>query len=54
SGEGVTHAEVLEVFARNVDRLRTVLFKALESLPTTRNCPCAHALDDLETGLPGV
>ncbi|MEV7215529.1 S-methyl-5'-thioadenosine phosphorylase [Kitasatospora cineracea] len=54
SGEGVTHTEVLEVFARNVDRLRTVLFKALESLPTTRNCPCAHALDDLETGLPGV
>ncbi|MFJ5885502.1 5'-methylthioadenosine phosphorylase, partial [Kitasatospora cineracea] len=54
SGEGVTHAEVLEVFARNVDRLRTVLFKALESLPTTRNCPCAHALDGLVTGLPGV
>ncbi|MFE2346227.1 S-methyl-5'-thioadenosine phosphorylase [Kitasatospora cineracea] len=54
TGEGVTHAEVLEVFARNVDRLRTVLFEALESLPTTRDCPCSHALDDLETGLPGV
>ncbi|GAA2124883.1 hypothetical protein GCM10009759_76740 [Kitasatospora saccharophila] len=54
SGEGVTHAEVLEVFARNVDRLRTVLFKALESLPAARDCTCSHALDDLETGLPGV
>ncbi|RPE27725.1 S-methyl-5'-thioadenosine phosphorylase [Kitasatospora cineracea] len=54
SGEGVTHAEVLEVFARNVDRLRTVLFKALESLPATRDCPCSHALDGLVTGLAGV
>ncbi|BFV60815.1 S-methyl-5'-thioadenosine phosphorylase [Kitasatospora sp. CMC57] len=54
SGEGVTHAEVLEVFGRNVDRLRTVLFKALESLPAARDCLCSHALDGLETGLPGV
>ncbi|KDN87944.1 S-methyl-5'-thioadenosine phosphorylase [Kitasatospora cheerisanensis] len=54
TGEGVTHAEVLEVFARNVDRLRTVLFKALESLPATRDCLCSHVLDGLETGLPGV
>ncbi|MFJ3792875.1 S-methyl-5'-thioadenosine phosphorylase [Kitasatospora sp. NPDC090091] len=54
SGAGVTHTEVLEVFARNVDRLRTVLFKALESLPATRDCVCPHALDGLTTGLPGV
>ncbi|MEV7354855.1 S-methyl-5'-thioadenosine phosphorylase [Kitasatospora sp. NPDC091276] len=54
SGEGVTHAEVLEVFAGNVDRLRTVLFKALESLPVARDCVCSHALDGLTTGLPGV
>ncbi|GAA2124011.1 hypothetical protein GCM10009759_75470 [Kitasatospora saccharophila] len=54
SGEGVTHAEVLEVFARNVDRLRTVLFKALESLPAARDCTCSHALDGLVTGLAGV
>ncbi|MEV7930278.1 S-methyl-5'-thioadenosine phosphorylase [Kitasatospora sp. NPDC088779] len=54
SGEGVTHAEVLEVFAGNVDRLRTVLFKALESLPAVRDCVCSHALDGLTTGLPGV
>ncbi|MEV8094501.1 S-methyl-5'-thioadenosine phosphorylase [Kitasatospora sp. NPDC085879] len=54
TGEGVTHAEVLEVFARNVDRLRTVLFKALADLPAARDCVCSHALDGLETGLAGV
>ncbi|MFE0464957.1 S-methyl-5'-thioadenosine phosphorylase [Kitasatospora sp. NPDC058965] len=54
SGEGVTHGEVLEVFARNVDRLRTVLFTAVERLPAVRECPCGHALDGLGTGLPGV
>ncbi|MFC9327023.1 S-methyl-5'-thioadenosine phosphorylase [Kitasatospora sp. NPDC057015] len=54
SGAGVTHGEVLAEFARNVDRLRTVLFKALESLPGTRECACTHALDGLSTGLAGV
>lgn len=54
SGEGVTHAEVLAVFARNVERLRTVLFKTIGLLPTERACPCGHALDGLTTGLPGV
>ncbi|MCX4751334.1 S-methyl-5'-thioadenosine phosphorylase [Kitasatospora sp. NBC_01287] len=54
SGEGVTHAEVLAEFARNVDRLRGVLFQALEGLPATRDCVCSHALDGLTTGLPGV
>ncbi|GAB2724438.1 S-methyl-5'-thioadenosine phosphorylase [Kitasatospora kifunensis] len=54
SGQGVTHTEVLEVFARNVERLRTVLFKALESLPVTRDCLCARALDGLTTGLEDV
>ncbi|WP_431683041.1 S-methyl-5'-thioadenosine phosphorylase [Kitasatospora sp. KL5] len=54
SGEGVTHAEVLAEFARNVERLRAVLFKAVELLPVERACPCAHALDGLTTGLPGV
>ncbi|MFJ8433857.1 S-methyl-5'-thioadenosine phosphorylase [Kitasatospora sp. NPDC094019] len=54
SGAGVTHGEVLEEFARNVDRLRTVLFKAVECLPAVRECTCPHALDGLTTGLPGV
>ncbi|MFF9640944.1 nucleoside phosphorylase-I family protein [Kitasatospora aureofaciens] len=54
AGDGVTHAEVLEVFAGNVDRLRTVLFKALGRLPAERDCGCSHALDGVATGLPGV
>ncbi|MFF7636006.1 S-methyl-5'-thioadenosine phosphorylase [Kitasatospora sp. NPDC008050] len=54
SGQGVTHAEVLAEFARNVERLRGVLLKALEGLPAVRGCVCSHALDGLATGLPGV
>ncbi|MEU4297786.1 S-methyl-5'-thioadenosine phosphorylase [Kitasatospora aureofaciens] len=53
AGEGVTQAEVLKVFAGSVDRLRTVLFKAIGMLPADRACVCSHALDGLTTGLPG-
>jgi 5'-methylthioadenosine phosphorylase len=54
AGEGVTHEEVLAVFAQNVDRLRTVLFEVVAGLPdgSKRDCVCAHALDGLRTGLP--
>jgi 5'-methylthioadenosine phosphorylase len=51
TGEGVTHEEVLQVFAGNVDRLRGVLFDVIKALPTERDCLCAHALDGLDTGL---
>jgi 5'-methylthioadenosine phosphorylase len=51
AGEGVTHAEVLRVFAENVDRLRKVLFDVIAALPSDRACPCPRALDGLETGL---
>ncbi|WP_370147706.1 S-methyl-5'-thioadenosine phosphorylase [Streptacidiphilus sp. EB129] len=53
TGEGVTHAEVLRVFAGSIDRLRGVLFSAVAGLPVTaeRDCVCSHALDGLETGL---
>ncbi|MEI7029392.1 S-methyl-5'-thioadenosine phosphorylase [Streptomyces pratensis] len=53
AGEGVSHEEVLQVFAANVDRLRTVLFDAVTGLPRTetRNCTCAHSLDGIETGI---
>ena len=47
SGEGVTHNEVLEVFARNVDRLKTLLVGVLPALPRERTCPCGSALDGL-------
>lgn len=45
AGEGVTHHEVLEVFARSVDRLRNLLEATITALPTSRGCPCGHALD---------
>ncbi len=47
-GEGVTHAEVLEVFAQNVARLRGLLMTVIENLPEKRTCPCPSALDGLK------
>ncbi len=54
TGEGVSHEEVLRVFAANVDRLRTVLFDVVGALPAGdgRDCLCAHALDGVDTGVP--
>jgi 5'-methylthioadenosine phosphorylase len=45
SGEGVTHAEVLEVFARNVERLKALLGAVVPAMPTDDECSCRHALD---------
>jgi 5'-methylthioadenosine phosphorylase len=47
-GEGVTHAEVLEVFGENVGRLRGVVAAAIERLPADRDCPCPDALDGIK------
>jgi 5'-methylthioadenosine phosphorylase len=47
-GEGVTHAEVLEVFAQNVPRLRQLVEKIIEGLPLQRDCPCPDALDGIK------
>ncbi|MFI9720550.1 S-methyl-5'-thioadenosine phosphorylase [Streptomyces sp. NPDC052396] len=48
TGEGVTHEEVLKVFAENVSRLREVLFDAVGALPAgeERDCLCvpSHTL----------
>ncbi|KNB50269.1 S-methyl-5'-thioadenosine phosphorylase [Streptomyces caatingaensis] len=53
TGDGVTHEEVLRVFAANVERLRGVLFDVVGVLPGNedRGCPCAGALDGLELGI---
>ncbi|MEC4015272.1 S-methyl-5'-thioadenosine phosphorylase [Streptomyces sp. H27-D2] len=53
SGEGVSHEEVLKVFASNVGRLRDVLFDAVGTLPATeaRDCLCATAVDGMELGI---
>jgi len=38
----VTHEQVLEVFARNIDRLRDVLQRALAAVPDERTCACGE------------
>jgi 5'-methylthioadenosine phosphorylase len=50
-GTGVTHAYVLEVFARNVDRLKSLLLDVVPALPTERTCVCPHSLDGMHLPL---
>ena len=56
TGEGVSHEEVLRVFAENVGRLREVLFDAVAGLPdnAARDCLCTevHTGWDLGIDLP--
>jgi 5'-methylthioadenosine phosphorylase len=47
-GVAVTHAEVLEVFARNVERLKALIGQVVPALPADdEDCVCRHALDEL-------
>jgi 5'-methylthioadenosine phosphorylase len=50
-GEGVTHADVMRVFAENVVRLRDLLMTVIGNLPEERTCPCPSALDGLKLSL---
>jgi 5'-methylthioadenosine phosphorylase len=46
AGQGVTHAEVLEMFAANLPRMRDLLIATLAELPAEQGgCPCGSALD---------
>ena len=47
-GAGVTHEEVMRVFAQNVDRLRDLVGDIVAALPTERDCPCPHTFDGLK------
>ena len=48
-GEGVTQAEVFEVFGKNMARLRDLVAKIIASLPAEREDDiCAHALDGID------
>jgi 5'-methylthioadenosine phosphorylase len=47
-GQGVTHEEVMRVFAQNITRLREVIVATIAELPGDRACPCPHALDGLK------
>jgi 5'-methylthioadenosine phosphorylase len=53
TGEGVSHEEVLEVFAANVGRMRDVLFDVIGSLPDngSRDCLCVNPLGGQEPGI---
>jgi 5'-methylthioadenosine phosphorylase len=47
-GDGVTQAEVFEVFGKNITRLRDLVAKVVESMPDERGDDlCAHALDGI-------
>ena len=51
TGEGVTHAEVLEVFAENIEKLRRLLFALIPALPAEQDPLCSTALAGLEPRL---
>jgi 5'-methylthioadenosine phosphorylase len=47
-GDGVTQAEVFEVFAKNMSRLRDLVTKIIAAFPAEREDDlCAHALDGI-------
>src|SRR5580693_8862941 len=51
-GEGVTQAEVFEVFAANISRLRDLVAKIIAAFPAEREDDlCAHALDGIRLPL---
>jgi len=43
-GEGVTHEEVLRVFAANIEKVRGLLLRAVSALPTDDECTCRDSL----------
>jgi 5'-methylthioadenosine phosphorylase len=53
TGEGVSHEEVLEVFAANVGRMRDALFKVIGALPDNgrRDCLCTNPFGGQEPGI---
>jgi 5'-methylthioadenosine phosphorylase len=50
-GAGVTHEEVMAVFGRNVEHLKTLLTAAIGRLPDDDACSCQHALDGVPVPL---
>lgn len=54
TGEGVSHEEVLAVFAANVGRMREVLFDVIAALPgeEERKCLCADGIGGQDPGIP--
>lgn len=44
----VTAKEVLETLSKNVERTKIMLMDLIESIPKTRSCSCAKALEEAE------
>lgn len=40
----VSHADVMDVFARNNERVKAGIFKIIENMPADRTCTCGSAL----------
>ena len=40
----VSHAEVIEVFAKNNERVKKGIFRIIEAMPRERTCSCGSAL----------
>ncbi|MEU2514353.1 S-methyl-5'-thioadenosine phosphorylase [Streptomyces syringium] len=53
TGDGVSHGEVMRVFAENVGRLREVIFAAVCALPETdgRTCLCTRVHEGWDLGI---
>jgi 5'-methylthioadenosine phosphorylase len=49
--EAVTQEDVFRVFGESIPRLRSTVARIVAALPTERDCPCARALDGIETGM---
>ncbi|MEV5206288.1 S-methyl-5'-thioadenosine phosphorylase [Micromonospora sp. NPDC053740] len=47
SASAVNQREVFDVFAKNTDRLRSIVLNALADLPADRTCPCRESLDGI-------
>ncbi|ALG08529.1 S-methyl-5'-thioadenosine phosphorylase [Kibdelosporangium phytohabitans] len=52
AGESVTQTGVFETFARNIGRLRELVFRTIDELPADQNCTCGQALDGVVPSLP--
>lgn len=47
-GEGVTQEQVLDVFAANMQIVRSLVLDVLTSLPSDVDCRCRHSVDGLK------
>lgn len=43
----VSHQAVLDAFAASLPRVAAMLLETVAALPEDRDCPCAHALDEI-------